>query len=553
MTNTLFAALALALTLAHPVSAQTPDGLPQLRHATIAPGTSIDLDTGIVLPANDRGHLRADLRFGRDGRGFYVEPVREGMPAVASDWHVEGEWSKERLRLPRRSQDPAWVFLKTDHGVARVSLTVVNPYSTASAVVSWTVVPPKDPVFLAAPTNLRLMWHEGNLLASWESSDSHFLVELISGGQRKKLTCTMNSCTLAGLAPDGVHRVRVRGRNNGAISVPAEAVQHGANKAPVYEVTEYPDRWFDQESGLGLRMAADRGEAADVVFYLYGVFVPGGGVQKLGQGRDTFLATQELPTGGYLPSYGRLDTDDVHAIRLADGRRALLWLEASDNQDLRSGMNVHSVFLPDGRSKLLLPPQPVVTTKDRVVTLTWPRIEGAKAYEVRALGKKPVLTEKLTAALANLPQDRMHAIKVRTWGVDGGWSLARTVYGHTFGPDVVLRRATLRAQGDAVDLKSGEPNKQGDLALIGGAGGSSYLKFGTPQGSRQNDGRAFGDFGGLSESDAKEFASDARNKDVDQFFVWTRDGGCACVRIVKRGWPDTVIEYVWLPKLPAKR
>lgn len=553
MTKSPLAVLAFALTLAPPLAAQVPDGLPKLRHVTIAPGSNIDLDTGVVLPTDDRGQLRGDLRFGRDGLGFYLQPVREGMPAVESDWYVEGDWSKDRLRVPRRSQKPVWAFVKTDHGVARVSLTVVNPYSTASAVVSWTVVPPKDPVFLAPPTDLRLDWHDGKLLVSWQTGDMHALVELISGDKHLKLTTAFNGCTFDDLAPDGVHKVSVRGRNNGAISVPAVAVQHGAKKAPVYEVSEYPDRWYDQEAGLDLTMTADRGEGADVVFYLYGVHVPGGGVQKLGQGYETFLATKELPTHGYLPSYGRLDTDDVHAIRLPDGRRALLWLEASNNGDLRSGMNVHSVFLPDGRGELMPPPEPVTASKDRVVTLTWPRVKDAKAYEVHAAGKKPILTERLTATLADLPKDRMHAIKVRSWGMDGGWSLTRTVYGHTFGPDAVLRRATLHAQGDGVDLKSGEQVKKGDLALIGGAGGASYLSFGTPHGSRSNGGRAFGDFNGLARSNKAQFGSDSRNQDVNQFFVWTKDGGCACVRIVKRAWPDTIVEYVWMPEVPQKQ
>ena len=129
----LFAALTFAF--AFPFSpclvAQTPDGLPELRHVTIAPGSSIDLDTGVVLPAGDHAQLRADLRFGRDGLGFYVQPLHDGMAAMANDWYPEGDWSKERLRVPRRSTDASCSFIKTDHGVARVSLTIVDPYSTA--------------------------------------------------------------------------------------------------------------------------------------------------------------------------------------------------------------------------------------------------------------------------------------------------------------------------------------------------------------------------------------------------------------------------------------
>jgi hypothetical protein len=537
--------VAFALTL--PLVAQTPDGLPVVRHVILAPGSGIDLDSGVVLPGGDHGPLRADVTFGRDGLGFFVQPRREGMPARPADWFPEGEWSQQRLRIPRRSDGQVWTFLRTDHGVARLSIAIVDPYSTASAAVSWTVVPPKDPVFLAAPTDLRLRWHEGKLLVGWDGTTPQFLVEVVSGEQRSKQVCTVNGCEFDGLDEDAVHLVRVRGMDGGAISVPAEAVQHGRSRPPVYEVTQYPDRWYDQEGGLGLSVGADNAEKAEVVFYLYGVFVPGGGVQKLGSGRETFVSTKDLPTSGYLPSYGRLDDHDVHAVRLPDGRRALLWLEPADGDDVRDGMNVHSVFLPDGRGHLLVPPHPTVASDQRVVTLTWPRVEGAKGYEVRVGGDKPILTDQLTATFDALPKDRMHAFTVRSLGEDGGWSLERKVFGHTFGTAAVFRRVTVRAQTNSVDLKTGKTGKQGDLSLVGGAGGASYLRFGTPYGSCANGGRAFGDFDGLQRGKADHFGSDDREDDVEQFFVWTKDGGCACVRIVVRDWPDTVVEYVWLP------
>jgi len=540
--------VAFALTL--PVAAQMPGGLPEMRHVTMAPGSSIDLDSGVLLPAGDHGRLRADVKFGRDGLGFFLQPLREGMAARASDDHPAGDWFEERLRIPRRGGGRTWAFVKTDHGVARVSVAIVDPYSTAAAVVSWTVVPPTDPVFLPAPTDLRLRWHEGKLLVSWEGSTPQFLCEVITGKERKKQVCSVNGCEFEGLAEDGVHRVRVRGMQGGAISVPAEAVQHGERKGSVYEVTQYPDRWYDQEGGLGLSAGADQAEGAEVVFYLYGVYVPGGGVQKVGNGRDAFLSIGELPTSGYLPTYDRLDDGDVHAVRLPDGRRALLWLEPTKVSDVRSGMNVHSVFLPDGRGRLLLPPQPTATTEQRVVTLAWPRVEGAKGYEVRVGGGKPVRTDKLTATFAGLPRDRMHVFTVRSVGADGGWSLSRTVRGHTFGAGAVLGRVKVSCSEDHLDLATGKAVKAGDFAVVGSAGGGGGLTLMAPHGSTPSGGRDFGDFAKLERSQRITFDCDDHAPDQQQFFVWTKDGGCACVRIVKRGYPVTEWEYVYLPSLP---
>lgn len=542
---------AFALTL--PLVAQAPDGLPVMRHVTLAPGSSIDLDSGVVLPNGILGRLRADVAFGRDGLGFFLQPVDEGMAARRADRFPQGEWSGKRLRVPRRSKDAFWTFLRTDHGVARLSIAIVDPYSTASAAVSWTVVPPKDPTFLSAPTDLRLQWHDGKLLVGWEGATPQFLVEVVTGDQRRKQVCTVNGCAFEGLDEDSVHRVRVRGMDGGAISVPAEAVQHGQAKPSVYEVTEYPDRWFDQEGGLALTELGDQADKAEVVFYLYGVFVPGGGVQKLGRGREVFVSTKELPTSGYLPSYGRLDAGDVHAVRLADGRRALLWLQATRDGDLRSGMKVHSVFLPDGRGQLLTPPEPQAKCEQGVVTLSWPRVEGADAYEIRVGGGKPELTEKLSLAFDDLPKGRAHTFTVRSWARDGGWSLPRDVVGHTFGPGAVMGRVTVRAQADGVDLKTGKTVKAGDLSLVRASGNANYLVFGTPNGSCANGGRAFGDFDGLRRGTAESFGSDDRKDDYEQFFVWTKDGGSACVRIVVRDWPDTVVEYVWLPPDYGKR
>jgi hypothetical protein len=123
---------------------------------------------------------------------------------------------------------------------------------------------------------------------------------------------------------------------------------------------------------------------------------------------------------------------------------------------------------------------------------------------------------------------------------------------HDFGPGAVVGTFTLDvanggfsfAQG--ATLPAGEP---GDFALIGGAGGSEYLKFAARGGVAPARGSEFGVF--PPEQDltfVDEFGSNREKLDESSFIVKTADGGRAFVRIIVRGWPKTQLEYVFVPK-----
>jgi hypothetical protein len=140
------------LALAVVAAAQSVEGVPVEHVVRIPPGGWVDLDSGAVLPAPEQRPLRADLRFDRDGQGFFLAPLFGGMAAAAQDEAPGEDWSTERLRLGRRDTGAQTCFARTERGaVARVTVSIADPYSTASAVLQWVLAPPALPVFVPGP------------------------------------------------------------------------------------------------------------------------------------------------------------------------------------------------------------------------------------------------------------------------------------------------------------------------------------------------------------------------------------------------------------------
>ena len=550
--------LAVVLAFSSAAVAQGHDGLPTLRSFEIAPGSLLDLDAGVVLRERKVGALQADMQFGRDGIGFYLDPLVGGMVAMAGDTAPgRHEWSRDRIRVGRRGEQRVTAFLQTSHGVARVSLAIVNPYSVASASLQWVVVPPTDPVFLAAPTDLQASW-EGeqgarSLRVSWSGGQTRYMVEVRSGEQLRKEFVSSSSISLADLDPQGVHRITVRGLEDGAISLPGVVMQHGPRKPVERNVLEYADNWYDSTGGISLTKGAVATDHAEVVCYLYGVYVPGGGAQKIGQGRATFERISQLPTDGYLPSYGRLDESDVYAIRLPDGRYGMVWLDANDGGDLRSGMRAHTVFLPDGRRDLMAAPVATSTTKDRVATVQWPKVTGAVSYRISVPGRPVVLTKQASASLAGLAADCVHDVAIVAVSQEGDESPAGTTKVHTYGFDVRIGRFTLPMQRGGFEFATEHldaRNAKG-LQLTGGAGSGQGLSFKMDGLIVSMGGRKYGDLSDLKApaTGSSDWYSDHRKPESEEFLVFPKAGGCAMVRIVLRGFPST-LEYLWVPELP---
>lgn len=545
------------LLFAAAVAAQHDTGLPSERVGLVPPGGFVDLDTGIVLPAKHWQKLVADVQFGRDGLGLYLAPLAGGVHAAAGSREPPEELPTERLRIDMHQRGALVAFVRTDHGVARVECYVTDLYTNAAAVLRWIVVPPKDPVFLPAPTALAAEWHNGVLHVQWTGEQARWLVEVETGDVVRKETCTAPGIDLAGLDPKARHRVLVRGLGaTNEVSLPASLVQNGPRQPPTVGHVDFGDSWFRRSGGLSVTRGESADEDAEVAFYLYGVFVPGGGVACVGKGQRDFAALHELPAGPFPPVYGRLDNGDVLAIVLADGRCAKLWLDPLDGKDVRSGMRVHYVFLGDGRRTLLAPPADVQVERTAAgPRLSWQAPRGAVRYRITVGDRPPLETAELALVVADLPANRMLQAEVEAIGGDGEVSGAAVATLLTYGADVKHGRAKLDVMGGGFDFAAEavvsqadvQAGRRADVVIVSFAGGASSLAFG----SDVAPGAKFA-FGDLPEERelafAKRIDTDDRQPDSERFYVRTADGGLASVRIVGRAFPLATVEYVWRPK-----
>lgn len=543
--------LAAAFVFATPLCAQHGDGLPTEYVLQIPPGGFVDLDTGVILPAAELRRVRADLRFGRDGNGFYLEPLLGGVRAARGDIVPPETLPNERVRIGRDAPGALVMFVRTDLGMARVELMVVDPYSTASAVLRWVVVPPKNPVFLPAPTDLVAGWLDKALVVTWSGTEERYLVEVQSGETVKKKTVDGPRVSFPGLDNSARHRVLVRAMaKGGEISMPASVVQFGPRRAPELGIAVYQDRWYDDVGGLSLTQGSVAGEQAEVVFYLYGVHVPGGGVLKVGNGSEgEFDALTALPEGPFPPSYGRLDEFDILVVQLPDGRYGKLWLQPEVGDDLRSGMHVHFLFLPDGRRTLLSAPREVAVARTAGgPELTWQAVDGAASYRIAVDGGAPRETKELRFVLAGLPAEKLLPVQVAAVTTDGEQSAWVRILVSTHALEVRSGRGSLTAQDGGFDFATGRRTANGapsDLQLVGGAGGASVLQF-AAKGIAAAGPAAFGEFAAAQRLEMEpDLRSDAKTPGHDVFFVQCQDGSLACVRLLRRSWPTTTFEYVW--------
>ena len=544
--------LALALAMTAPLTAQDGDAVPTEYVVQVPPGGLIDLDSGMILPVAKRLTFQADLRFGRDGAGFYLQPLWGGVRTTLAETEPPDELTTERVRLARHERERCIVFARTDRGMARVELMVADAYSTASASLRWVVVPPKRPVFLPPPDDLRATWSGNKLEVTWRGEQPRWLIEVVSGEQSRRVQSKEPRVALDGLDPKAWHRIVVRGMTaQGEISMPGDVVQFGPRQAPRLDSVDYPGHWYDTAGGLSLSTGTVATDTAEVVFYLYGVHVPGGGVVKVGTGERSFAELCDLPAGPLPPVYDRLADHDVLAVRLADGRYGKIWLQPTTG-DLRTGMRAHFAFLPDGRRWLLEPPDEFTSQRTAAgVELSWVPVAGAVSYRVTVPGgAAPIEVKQARVVLTALAAARPHEIRVEAVAADGERSSPARTTVHTYGPEVRTGKFALNAAEGGFDFGAGVRVAAGtptDLHLVGGAGGATELTF---RGAALAPAGRFA-FGEFPPPDQLAFVetwnSRARDAGADCFYVRTAAGGLASVRITMRKWPESEFEYVWKP------
>lgn len=514
----------------------------------------------MVLPALRTPPFTADLVFGRDGRGFFVQGLHGALRGAPDEEQPPpGEWGKQRHYLQRDRTSgqrvAATLYLRTHRQlVARATVSIVDSYSTGSAVLQWVLAPGKEPVFAAGPTGLRFERKGKVVVLRWDGGDPRYRVEVDAPGKQTNRVVTRPEVQLEP-APEGLHRIRIRRiLPNGASSLPSSLTLAGTHRKTRRGVVEYPDRWYDQTGGLDLQKGAPGVESVDVVFYLYGVHAGGGaGVQKVGSGRERFDALAELPDTGYLPVYGRIDEHDVLAVRLADGRHAKLYLEPMRDNDVRDGMRVHFAFLTGGGRRFL--PRPDNARFERrgnKLTLTWARASGIKSYRVECV-EDPSLNRSTGQArleLDKLQVQRFYNFRLIAIDGRGEASDPAPLAAHTFGPEYRVGRVSLSASRmDGYRFQTDEVlpggGAQADLQITNSAGGATALGFAAGTGAASTRGAPFGSFPPESTPFAKDLRTDDRQPRSQVFWVKSDDGGVACVRIRGVKYPLVHLDSVW--------
>lgn len=552
----------LALLIASTPPAQVADPLPTRHLLRVPPGGYVDLDTGLILTGREYDRVVADLLFDRDGLGFFVDGWGGSQSCRHDDQEPEADaWTTERQRVPTGPEHAGMTwFVRTDRGsVARVTIGVTDPYSSAAAWLEWVLAPPSQAVFVPGPDDLRLEWNREGVLVSWRGVYGEYLVEVSGEAGTTKSTTEVPRIQLQ-LAPSTVSRVRVRGvAPDGIVSLPSEIACLGERKAAMRGSVEMPAQWYRANAGVSVRTGELDAEHADVVFYLYGIYAPGGGLLLLGRGRDVFDGTSTLPEQGYLPSYGRLDEGDVFALRLADGRYAKFMIAATDGHDVRDGMQVHYAFLAGGGRDFMRRPAGAESRfQQGVLELIWQPVEGAVSYVVTRDGGdgEPVARKSPNARVSGLAKNRYHVFRVTAIDRHGDTSDPLVVEAHSFSERYQLGRFELTPtarQGYSVTRelavargRETEPNPDLEIGITRSAGGSSHLQFAVPYGGALAKGLVFGEFPDAEqqESFGMQIESDARQPGADLLVFKTVDGNLVSARIASRDHPRIVIDYV---------
>lgn len=549
--------------------------MPYRQNARVAPGNYVDLDLAVMLSGPRARNIVADVRFDRDGGGFFVQAP---LGAVVAKSQQSGpradedeadktpiEWGTGRLRLDTKGEHPRGTFfVRTNRmTVARLEVFISQLYATPCAVFTWVRRPESEPRVYAGPQKLVKRSSDAKTELNWEGKPGEAFVVEERVDAKKPILHRVNAPRFVVPPRDGAPDLRRflvrRVLKGGAFSL-GTPIAVATTHAPARRFTvDFPRNWHRQASGLDLRLECKCNGSADLVFYAYGVYAPQGGVQRLGKGAEVFQRAEVLPSEGYEPVYGRIDDGDVHAVQLADGRVAKIRIEQLENHTLHA-MRVHCAVLTHGGRSFLPRAQKVrfrPKGKDRL-ELRWSRVPGAVAYRVLELEGDQARTWKLEGkpgeeqicVVGPFIRNRTYDLALRAIDAHGEESDDQVIRAPLFDARHRYGRVALNANGTrCFDFDAGKLEKlgvaDGRLHITGSAGGASYLKFTAMAGIASGKSTRFGDFSaieGLRFGEVHEY--DSRLKGTYVFFVRCKNGGIASVRIARASYPNVELEYV---------
>ena len=551
--------LILLLVPAVPLAGQGFETLPRFERASLAMGSHLDLDGGLILRSAKQRRIVADLQLDRDGTGIFVRAPHGAVPLKGKERSPPADWTTKRIRIARdlRSRQKRWLVKTNRMSVALVELHLLQEYSAPTAFVTWVRAPESNAVFVEPPKGLHATWHKGTVELSWSATQGSYLVEHHAPRKKprlKKLKAPTYRFTIENEAD--LHRIHVRRvLSNGTIGLPASMTLRAGWQPTRRYTLDYPDNWNRGRTGLDVLGASIVADSPDLVFFPYAIYSPRGGLVRLGRGPRTFASTTVLPASGYLPIYDRIDHHDVFALRLADGRHAKLMIEQLGSHTL-DPMRLHVTVLPSGIRRLFAPPtNPSFTLKgeDHLV-LRWNATPRAVRYRVVS-SSTPELSVACTdprASIGPFAVNRFHELRITAYDARGDASAPLSVTVHTFDRNYRVGRFALDALGsNAFDFAAGQVVKAKaakanhfDLRITNSAGGASSLTIAGRHGVFATEESAFGRFPEKQRQTAKEIHTDDGPPKRETFCVVTKDGRVASVRIRSRNFPQVEFEYV---------
>ncbi|MHC4958874.1 MAG: HEAT repeat domain-containing protein [Planctomycetota bacterium] len=501
-----------------------------VRHKIIAMvGQYIDLDAGTVLSRPKVGAQVADFRLLRRGKDFaLVQLGGDGQPLMFQ-WHP-GLEAKQRN------------IVKTSGGrFARLRAIPSNSYAFGALSVECELNLALTREFPDGAKYMDATWKEGAFTVTWSGPGGRYIVR--SGPVTANVSGT--TAVLKGLAPGKLHRIDVvRIAESGLHTAPTVATFAAGPRRVVRKKIALPGQWFKGGGGIDLRRLETDDAGADVTFYLYGVYAPGG-VQKMGSGEKDFRTRNLLPIGSYKPFHHRLDHDDVYAIRLRDGRYAKVWIRHDGNGRIVNGMIADCVLLAGGGHRL----------RTMVTGLRWERRKGkihlrwnpaeADHYVVRLGSGKQLWKGTAQECTLTLAPNAFHEIEVAAVsGKKGGESVPAKARAHTYPSRFRVGTFTLQSGKSYSFTRNVIDARFVELKL---AGTGRLLMLQAPHGIVTH--RRFGDVRGPwpAGATATQLNTDSRRPATQTFRVKSSEGGIASVRIKGRKRSQVVFEYVYAP------
>lgn len=522
-------------------------------------GQYVDLETGTALSSPRVKDLVADLYVLRRGQVFELRPVNDALCRAGTGRVAPLGMTRQPLRIPAEKSGALTIlYVKTAEGnLARVLPSFTSGYGFPAMSLRWSVNLGGTRDFPEAPVIQMVDFRDGLLAVRWSGPEGTYRVRVRGPeGSFAETTLAGTLAGLKGLKPGALHRIEVRrvGRD-GVLSAPAIATHRLGTQRILRKQLHFPGRWYSKGGGLGIRELKAYAKDPDMVFFLYGVFAPGG-VRHMGRGESVFRGIRKIPATRFEPLRNQIAENDVYCVRTKDGRYAKVWLHGDGaGQDYRYGMYLDVVFLAGGGRDLpASPAKPKWSREGRGLRIQWPALAGARAYTVRLAGETEELYRgaRPTCLLA-LDKGQLYDLEVAAVYGKETESEPTRLQVHTYPERYKMGRFQLDCWGRTgysfTHLKPGRANAE--IYVSRASGGASTLTINAPHGIGKAPANPYGRFPKPGwKPGARVWTSNVRQgKSANWFCVRTKEGGVACVKVARRTYPNVAFEYIYAPPL----